>query len=350
MHRCIAAIKNLLDLLSKVPIEADRSRESSMSNISRRMLLAGSTAAVGSLSIAPSFIEGFFSSAAAQASGVNKYKVGTIDVAGLHDGVNTIPLPDRYVTNQPKEEVVKALKAAGLDGEKLSIPFNPVVFKNGNRIVLIDTGMGPAANTQNPAIGNTVKNLTAAGYDPAKVTDVVISHFHGDHINGLLNGTNPTYPNAQVWVPAVEWKYWTDEGEASRAPDGRKPAFANVKRIFADGLKNKVTQYQHGKEVVPGLMALATIGHTPGHTSYVLSSGRDKVFIQSDVTNIPALFVTNPGWHVSFDQDAKQAEETRRKTYDMVSKEKMRVQGFHFPFPSLGRIEKTQTGYRLTKA
>jgi glyoxylase-like metal-dependent hydrolase (beta-lactamase superfamily II) len=321
-----------------------------MTELSRRSMLAGSTAAAGALTVAPSFIEAFFSSAMAQSAGFNKYKVGSIDVCGIADGVNTFPLPDRFVTNVEKAEVVKALQAAGQDGEKLSIPFNPVAFQNGSRIVLIDTGMGPAANKQNANVGNTVKNLTAAGIDPAKVTDVVISHFHGDHINGLLNGTDPTYANAQVWVPAVEWKYWTDEGEASRSPDGRKPAFANVKRVFADGLKNKVTQYEHGKEVVPGLTSVATIGHTPGHTSFVLASGNDKVFIQSDVTNVPYLFVNNPGWHVQFDQDAKQAEETRRKTYDMVSAEKMRVQGFHFPFPSLGRVEKAGNGYRLVGA
>ncbi|MBX3533241.1 MAG: MBL fold metallo-hydrolase [Xanthobacteraceae bacterium] len=321
-----------------------------MSDISRRTLLTTSTAALGTMSVAPAFLEGFFSSAMAQSAGFNKYKVGSIEAAGIADGVNTFPLPDRFVVNQPREEVQKALAAAKLDTEKLSIPFNPFVFQNGSRVVLIDTGMGPAANEKTPAVGNTVKNLSAVGYDPSKITDVVISHFHGDHINGLLNGANPTYPNAQVWVPAAEWKYWTDEGELSRAPDARKGAFANVKRIFADGLKNKVTQYEHGKEVVPGLTALATFGHTPGHTSFVLASGSDKLFIQSDVTNIPALFVANPGWHAMFDQDAKMAEETRRKTYDMVSAEKMRVQGFHFPFPSLGRIEKTATGYNLVAA
>jgi glyoxylase-like metal-dependent hydrolase (beta-lactamase superfamily II) len=342
--------KNSGKMRSESRGKRDRLREHRMSELSRRTLLAGSTAAVGALSVAPGFLEGFFSSAMAQSAGFNKYKIGNIEVAAVHDGAFVMPLPDRFVGNQPKEEVSKALKAAGLDGEKLNIPLNPTIFKNGNRIVLIDTGMGPAANAQNPNFGLLTKNLAAAGFDPAKITDVVISHFHADHINGLLNGTNPTYANAQVHVPALEWKFWTDDAEAGKAPDARKPAFANVKRVFADGLKNKVTQYQHGKEVLPGLMAVATIGHTPGHTSFVLGSGNDRVFIQSDVTNIPALFVTNPGWHVQFDQDPKQAEETRRRVYDMLAKDKIRVQGFHYPQPSLGRIEKTKDGYRLNKA
>ncbi|MFX6811603.1 hypothetical protein ABTH44_18315, partial [Acinetobacter baumannii] len=93
---------------------------------------------------------------------------------------------------------------------------------------------------------------------------------------------------------------------------------------------------EHGKDVAPGLQAVATLGHTPGHTSFILSSGNDKVFIQSDVTNNPAVFVANPGWHLMFDQDPQMAEATRRKVYDMLSADKMRVQGFHYPFPAIG--------------
>lgn len=321
-----------------------------MTEISRRTLLA-SSATAGALTLTPGFVDAFFSSANAQAAGFNRYKVGSIEVTGVADGVNTMPLPDRFVTNSTKEEVSKALTSAGLDGDKLHIPFNPVAIKTGNRLVVIDTGMGPGMNAKNPAVGQFQKNFSAAGYDATKVTDVVISHFHGDHINGLLGADGKSlFPNAQVLVPTVEWKYWTDEGELSRAPEGRKGAFANVKRIFIDGLKGKVAQYEHGKEVVPGVTSLATIGHTPGHTSFVVASGNDKVFIQSDVTNIPSLFVANPGWHAVYDQDAKMAEATRRKTYDMLVAEKMRVQGFHFPFPSLGRVEKAGNGYRLAAA
>lgn len=321
-----------------------------MTELSRRTVLAGSAAAVGSLSVAPSFLEGFFTAANAQSAAFNKYKVGKIDVAAIHDGAFTPALPDRFVTNQPKEEVVKALKAAGLDSEKLNVPINPVVFNNGNRVVLIDTGMGPAVNAQNPGLGNMVKNLAAAGYDASKITDVVISHFHSDHINGLVTGDQPTFPNAQIWVPAAEMKFWTDESNISSTPENRKSDFPNVKRVIINGLKSKVTQFEPGKEVVPGLMAMATPGHSPGHTSFVLSSGNDKVFIQSDITNIPALFVTNPGWHVMFDQDPKMAEETRRRVYDMLANDKTRVQGFHFPLPALGRIEKAGNGYRLVAA
>ena len=116
--------------------------------------------------------------------------------------------------------------------------------------------------------------------------------------------------------------------------------FKNNRNIFDAGLKRKVTPYEWGKEVARGLLAVETAGHTPGHTSYVLSSGSGKVFIQSDVTNNPTPFATNPGWHASFDQDGDVAEKTRRRVYDMVAAEKLQLQGFHYPFPGLAHVEK----------
>jgi glyoxylase-like metal-dependent hydrolase (beta-lactamase superfamily II) len=117
--------------------------------------------------------------------------------------------------------------------------------------------------------------------------------------------------------------------------------------VFEAGLKNRVTPYDWNKELISGITAVATVGHTPGHTSYVLASGSDKVYLQSDVTNHPDLFARNPGWHAFFDQDPKQAETTRRAVYDMVVAEKLLVQGFHYPFPGLGHVEKDGTGYRV---
>jgi glyoxylase-like metal-dependent hydrolase (beta-lactamase superfamily II) len=105
-------------------------------------------------------------------------------------------------------------------------------------------------------------------------------------------------------------------------------------------------QYEAGKEVVPGITAMATYGHTPGHVSHIVSSGNAKVMVQADVTNVP-LFVQNPGWFIQFDMDTAAAEATRRKFYDMLVAEKMLVQGFHYPFPSLGYVEKAGTGYRV---
>jgi glyoxylase-like metal-dependent hydrolase (beta-lactamase superfamily II) len=157
----------------------------------------------------------------------------------------------------------------------------------------------------------------------------------------------PAFANAEILVPAADWKFFMDDGEMSRASSDRmKGVFAGARKVF-DALGRKVAPYEAGKELAPGITAYASPGHTPGHMSHIVSSGNDKVFIQADVTNIP-VFVRNPGWHLMFDQDPAMAETTRRKTYDMLAAEKMMVQGFHYPFPAVARIEKTATGYRET--
>lgn len=125
-----------------------------------------------------------------------------------------------------------------------------------------------------------------------------------------------------------------------------KGYFANVRKILGD-IGSKITKYVGGKEVAPGITALDTHGHTPGHTSFVVSSESSKILIQSDVTNIPELFLRNPDWHVMFDVDPQQAAATRRKFYDMAAAEKALIVGFHFSFPSLGHVEKDGAGYHL---
>lgn len=286
--------------------------------------------------------------AAAQAPGFYRYKVGDIQVTAVTDGANTMPLPDGFVQNVAKAEVGAALAAAYLDGATVTVPYTPLVLNTGSRVVVIDTGNGEAAyGTSKGAFGQFHANLQASGIKPGDVDTVVISHFHGDHVNGLLTADGkPAFPNAEVMVPRVEWAFWMDDGEMSRAPKGRMEGlFKNNRRVF-EGLGRKVTPYEWEREIVPGLTSVGTPGHTPGHTSYVVASGGARVFVQSDVTNMPVLFARNPGWHLAFDQDAVMAEATRRRVYDMLAAERLPVQGFHYPFPAVAHVEKTATGYR----
>ena len=122
-----------------------------------------------------------------------------------------------------------------------------------------------------------------------------------------------------------------------------------MKKVYA-GIESKVTKYDWGKEVAPGITSIGTPGHTPGHTSFVVASGNDKILIQSDVTNIPEFFLRNPDWHVVFDVDPDLAQTTRHKFYDMAAAEKATVVGFHFTFPSIGHVEKDGANYRLIPA
>lgn len=321
--------------------------------LTRRHVLAGAAALAAAPAIPANPAKAAAPIAGKQNASFYRYKVGDAEVTVVSDGASSFPLPETFVLNAKKDEVNAALEKAFRPRDRMTIQFGPLVINTGGKLVVIDTGNGPATFAASKgAAGQFASNMAAAGIDPKSVDMVVISHFHGDHVNGLLTADNqPAFPNAEVLVPAAEWKFWMDDGEMSRASGDRMTGlFKNNRRVFDAGLKKKVMPYEWGKDVAPGLLSVESIGHTPGHTSFVLSSGADKVFIQSDVTNDPDLFARNPGWHLMFDQDPAQAETTRRKVYDMIAADRMRVQGFHYPFPGLANIEKDGSGYRWVPA
>jgi glyoxylase-like metal-dependent hydrolase (beta-lactamase superfamily II) len=283
-----------------------------------------------------------------------RYNVGTHQVTVVCDGVSTVNLPDTYVANATKDQVGKILAESQLPADKVTHTFSPIVVNTGSKLVVIDTGLGPDQFAQSKGrTGQFHANLTAANLDRNAVDTVVISHFHGDHINGLLAAENKAaFPNAEIMVPATEWKFWMDDGEMSKGMGNPilENNFKNIRRVF-DALGRKVTQYEAGKEVAPGITSVASPGHTPGHTSYVVASGSDKVLVQVDITAGAAfLFVKNPEWQFGSDVDKPLAVQTRRKLYDMAIAEKMPIQAYHAAFPGLVRVEKDGNGYRWIPA
>ncbi|MCP3466830.1 MULTISPECIES: MBL fold metallo-hydrolase [unclassified Bradyrhizobium] len=322
-----------------------------MTELNRRHLLAGA-AALGAASLSrlgTTSADAAVPQTGAQAPGFYRYKVGSFECTSINDGARTFPMPDKFVTNVPKDEALAAGDAAYMPKGMVTVPFNPQLINTGSKLVLIDTGNGVAnLEPSKGAVGRTLQNLAAAGVDPKSIDIVLLSHLHPDHTNGIRAADGSiAFPNAEIMVPAKDWEFWASEENAGKASsDMMKNYFANVKKTFA-GIESKVTKYEWGKEVAPGITSIATPGHTPGHTSFAVASGNAKVLIQSDVTNIPEFFLRNPDWHVVFDTDAAMAQETRHKFYDMAAAEKATVVGFHFTFPSVGHVEKDGAKYRL---
>jgi glyoxylase-like metal-dependent hydrolase (beta-lactamase superfamily II) len=322
--------------------------------LTRRSMLQG-TAGLGG-AVAAAAAGGFPGAALAaapptgtQAPGFYRYKLGEIEVTVVNDGVSRMPVTDGFVSNVPKAQVTAALTELFMDPAIYAGPYNPIVINTGGKLALVDTGTGERAFKSNGGInGRLLLGLAAAGIDPAAIDTVIISHYHGDHINGLLRADGTlAFANAEVLVPAVEHKFWMDDGEMSRASKPRvQDGFKNVRRVMAGGVLKRLRTYDWDKEVMPGVTAVGTPGHTPGHTSLVMSSAGKQVFVQGDVTHAPFLFARHPGWHFMLDVDPVAAEATRRKVYDMLVSDRMLVQGFHYPFPALGHVEKSGEGYR----
>jgi len=327
--------------------------ETAMTDLTRRHLLAGAAAVGAATALSPLGTppaHAVVPPAGAQAPGFYRYKVGAYECTSINDGARSFPMPDTFVKNVPKEEALAAAEAAYMPKGMVTVPFNPQLINTGSKLVLIDCGNGIA--TYEPtkgAVGRTLQNLAAAGVDPKSIDVVLMSHLHPDHTNGIRAADGSmAFPNAEIMVPAKDWEFWTSEDNAAKAQSNEmmKNYFANVKKIYA-GIESKVTKYDWGKEVAPGITSVEAPGHTPGHTAFVIASGNSKILVQSDVTNIPEFFLRNPDWHVAYDVDPVQAQATRHKFYDMASAEKALVVGFHFTFPCIGHVEKDGTKYRL---
>lgn len=304
-----------------------------MSVMSRRTVLgaAGAAAAIpmagGVRAAAPA--------AGRQSPGVYRYKVGAFEVTALTDGIARRPLDAGFVKNASPDDVKKALDEAFVPTDVLPITFTAIVVNTGSRLILIDAGTGGRLA---PTAGQLYENLQAAGVDPKAVDTVLISHFHSDHIGGVrLKDGALAFPNAEVVVPEAEWAFWMDEGSMTRSPEALVNAFKMVRKIFEPMAKD-VRLYKGETEPAPGVYAIPAYGHTPGHMAFRIVSEDEQLLVWSDVTNHPALFVRNPGWHVIFDMDPDMAEETRRRMLDMAATDRLLVAGYHFPFPAVGHI------------
>ena len=309
--------------------------------ISRRTLLTGAATAA----LAPSLAHAALPLSGKQAPGFYRFKLGEYEVTLLHDGERSFTPPANFVTNVPPDQALAAAGEAFMPAGKVTVPFNPTLINTGSKLVLIDTGNGPSPDG---AVGQLFPNLAAAGVQPGDIDIVVISHLHPDHTNGLRTLDNAiAFPNATIIAPEPDWAFWMSDDNMARATNPvDKAYFANTRKVLG-GLDQRIGRYNWGQEVAPGITALSTPGHTPGHTSYAIASGSSRMLVQSDVTNIPEFFLRNPDWHVMYDHDPELAQATRHKFYDMAASEKMLVAGYHFAFPSLGHVEKAGAGYRL---
>lgn len=280
--------------------------------------------------------------ATAVAPGVSRIDLGGVVVTSLSDGFGARAVDAGFVRNAPLDEVKAALREAGLADDRLNIPFTVLVADIGGQRVLFDTGNGEFGAA---TAGKVAENMGRAGIDPASVTAVVISHFHGDHINGLRNKAGAlTYPNAKILVPAPEWDWWMDDARQAAAPEGMKGAFATTRRVFAP-IASSVVRFQPGAELLPGIRSLPAYGHTPGHTAFIIEGRQQKLLAWGDNTNVAALFVRHPDWSVVFDLDAEAARQTRRRLAELAINEQLLVAGYHLPGSAVGKLTRRGTGY-----
>jgi glyoxylase-like metal-dependent hydrolase (beta-lactamase superfamily II) len=315
------------------------SDSSGASSLTRRTLLAGST--VAALAATANEAKAEAPAADKVAPGIFRYRIGSYELTALYDGIWYRPITDKFI-NAPFADVERALDLAFMPHDKLATPFTTLIVNTGKKLVLIDTGTGGQIT---PSAGVLRDNLAAAGIDATAVDQIVISHFHPDHINGIKDKDNALiFPKAEIMVPEPEWAYWMNDANMDAAEADLKLTFRNQRRIFSD-IAEQVTRFAPGKEVAPGIETIAAPGHTPGHTVFAIHSGSDSLLVLSDTAQHPAVFARHPDWQAAFDVDGPEAIATRKKIFDRAAADRMLVTGYHFPFPACGHLIKTATGY-----
>jgi glyoxylase-like metal-dependent hydrolase (beta-lactamase superfamily II) len=275
--------------------------------------------------------------------GFRRMRLGDHEIIALNDGVARRPLGEEFVRNAPLAQVHEALRAQNLPTEYIDIPFTAFLVVGGGRRILMDTGF---ADNGPPTTGRLLGNLAAAGFKPDDIDTVLISHYHGDHINGLRNKAGQlVFPKARIFVPAPEHAFWMDEERLKAAPEAQRGGFLNARRVFGGLTAEQLVPFTPGAEMAPGITSIPAYGHTPGHTLFTVRSGGQSFIYLADVTNVPQLFARNPDWAVVFDMNADEARAVRRKLFEMIVKDNLLTGGFHFPFPAFGTIARLGNGF-----
>jgi glyoxylase-like metal-dependent hydrolase (beta-lactamase superfamily II) len=268
-----------------------------------------------------------------------RFTLGDFQVTTVLDGTAAADGPETiFGVNQTPETVKSFATENLLPADKLVNGFTPVVVNTGSDLVLFDTGNGAGREET----GLLVERLKAAGIEPAQITLVVLTHFHPDHIGGLMTGGKPTFPNARyVWNEA-EYAFWSSPDRLT-GPTERP---AKIVQSNVVPLADKATAIKDGTEVVPGIRAIEATGHTPGHTTYHLESNGKRLLLGGDFCNHFVLSLQQPDWHVRFDMDKDKAAATRKRVLSMLAADRIPFTSYHMLFPAVGFVEAAGNSFR----
>ncbi|TCL69796.1 MBL fold metallo-hydrolase [Rhizobium sp. BK251] len=319
-----------------------------MFNMTRRAVLGSAAAAAAfGLSSKLEFVAPVFAQTPLEPRvGFYRYKVGSVEVTAIYDGIWRKPHDPKFIRNASVEDTKEALAKAGQTTDFMPIPLTVVVLKVDDRLIMMDAGSGVGQWQANAK--HLPANMAAAGIDYKKIDTIMISHFHPDHVWGLMEkGTNdPVFPNAELIVNAAEFNWWTDPGRLDKLAPDRKPAGKRIAEVFPKWKNWKLVD--DGAEVAPGIRLISAPGHTPGHSVYLVDAGSDQFMVSADIMYVPALLAPHPEWQGAYDQDGPMAVDTRRKLIDRVIADNIKICGSHFPFPGTGTFVKDGNSYGFT--
>ncbi len=258
--------------------------------------------------------------------GAQDFRLGQLKLFALRDALNVLPNDAKVVgLGRDPAQVAAVLQAAGAPTDKITLGVDALLAEGGGRVMLFDTGLGPGVH------GALPQSLAQAGVSPDEVTDVFITHSHGDHVGGLVTADGRlAFPRAVIHMSATEWAWM--QGQPKNG-------------ALAGAVAPQVRTFTPGAPIVTGVSAVALPGHTPGHVGYEIVSGSQHLFDMGDLAHSAVVSLARSDWAIGYDTDKAQGAATRRATLTRLVASHERVFAPHFPFPGIGRIEAAGDGF-----
>ena len=270
-----------------------------------------------------------------------RFKLGDFEVTMISDSDAFIDGPWPLIGgNAVQADVDQLMRDNLLPANKYQPGFTPMVVNTGAELILFDTGNGARGFVPRPAGGWLAAQIAPAGFKPEDIDLVVLSHGHPDHIGGLYEDGKLLFPNARYAVGAVEYDFWSPAGKHS----GDLEKFSALFRDYVVPLAGKMTFLKPGADVSPGIRAVESHGHTPGHLSFRMESAGKQLFFLGDCAHHHVASLARPDWHCVFDVDPEKGAQARKRVFDMLATEKIAVSAYHMPFPSIGYVERLEGG------
>ena len=276
-----------------------------------------------------------------QIPGVYHRKIGDIVVTAISDGYLDGGLD--VMRNVDLGVAHRILREKFRPARRTSV--NAFVIYSGDRTAIVDTG---SANYLLPTAGFVQRNLAAAGIDPKSIDTVLLTHMHPDHSAGLTDMSNGQrlFPNAELVMHENEPKHWFDDGAMAKADERARRLYFLAGREQVAPYKDRTRLFKEG-EVFPGVTAVPSVGHTPGHTAYLVASGTDQLMIWGDTVHVPEVQTAIPEAGMAFDTDLAAAAAARKRMFDRVSADGVLIAGMHLHFPSFSRLARRGDAYEL---
>jgi glyoxylase-like metal-dependent hydrolase (beta-lactamase superfamily II) len=278
---------------------------------------------------------------AQQIPGIYHRKIGDIVVTAISDGYLDGDLS--VMRNVDLEKANQALREAFRPARRTSV--NAFLIHSKGRLAIVDTGSG---NYLQPTAGFVQRNLTAAGIDPKSIDTVLLTHMHPDHSAGLTDMSNGQrlFPNAELVMHENEPPHWFDDSAMVKADERSRKLYFLAGREQILPYKDRTRLFRQG-EVFPGVTAVPSLGHTPGHTAFLVASGNDQLMIWGDTVHVPEVQTAFPDAGMAFDTDLAAAAASRKRMFDRVSADGILVAGMHLHFPAFSRLARRGDAYAL---